>query len=470
MAEVWIIVVLIVGLLLLERLAITKLTTHPRGREWVKRHHILHPNSISLIRMPLGIVCVLLAMADCWTAAIICFTVAMISDLTDGTIARNCDLATESGKWLDPLSDKCVYFPGLIYLSIVREPLGLPGGWVALLLVTDAVGQASRAFIQKKAANHFGKAKTALITLLLAVTALNHIHPLWFTSGHFVYLLTVSCTVLAFLSFYCKVIPDSWYANSLTLANFLCGIAAIWNVHAGHPLRAFVLVFVGQFFDLFDGRLARKYGSTRHGAVFDDIADGTSFGLAIGFLVWQAIPTLPHVWLLAAFYLGCVIFRLYRFLNPATTLPRGIFQGLPPPAGAMLAGSATLLFDRLPLLAGAIVFVTSLLMVSNIRYRHFGHRIWPDLPKGMKLLILLLFLIFVNISIADKDYANSFSFLCFMMAVLYLIIGVDYPPTREEDAPPVAESSLAAEPPPTARPDGAGDTTGASTPESPRGS
>ncbi|MBP5638611.1 MAG: hypothetical protein J6X55_03975 [Victivallales bacterium] len=35
----------------------------------------------------------------------------MIIDMTDGTIALNCDLVTETGKCLDPLSDEFTNFP-----------------------------------------------------------------------------------------------------------------------------------------------------------------------------------------------------------------------------------------------------------------------------------------------------------------------------------------------------------------------
>ncbi len=283
MSSSWQITIIVIAALLAERFTVTRLTRSPRGREWVRRTRLLHPNAISLLRVPMGLVSVWLAARGWWPAATFFFSLWMILDLTDGTIARNCDLATETGAWLDPLSDKALYFPALIYLAIpgrVRVPL--PWGWVAAFLVLDTFGQASRLFVRKKAANYFGKAKTAFVAIVLACTALDQIEPLWFMSERFVALMMASCTVLGFMSVYCRLIPDMWYANNLTLANFLCGLAALWSVHAGHPLGAFVLVFLGQFFDLFDGRLARIFGSPRHGHMFDDIPDGTSFGIAIG--------------------------------------------------------------------------------------------------------------------------------------------------------------------------------------------
>ena len=44
------------------------------------------------------------------------FTFWMITDITDGDIARKCDLQTEEGESIDPFSDKLMYSPMLIYM------------------------------------------------------------------------------------------------------------------------------------------------------------------------------------------------------------------------------------------------------------------------------------------------------------------------------------------------------------------
>ncbi len=449
MLRSWLIIAAILLGLLCERLTITWVTRSPRGRAWIRRTPLLHPNGISLLRLPMGLVSIALAHQGWWEVATLFFAFWMISDLTDGTIARNCDLATESGKWLDPLSDKFMYFPALAYFALptsVRLPL--PALWVTAFLLIDAFGQASRLIIQKKAANYFGKAKTAFVTIVLTCTAMDQLAPLWFMSERFVYVMMVSATLLAFMSVYCRIVPDAWYANSLTLANFLCGLGALWSVHTAHPLRAFVLVFVGQFFDLFDGRLARIFGSTRHGPVFDDIADGTSFGLAIGYLVLAQVrlglsqgpaeSAAGVAWGLALFYVACVFYRLYRFLRPTEAVAPGLFQGMPSPAGAMMAGSSVLLLaERWPWAAVAMVVLTGVLMVSNLRYRHFAQRMWPILPRSVKLIVCILLLIFVDVALAHKLYTQFFSLLCFIMALTYGVYGLDpdtYLPGRRRAA------------------------------------
>ncbi len=421
MLEVWTITGAVLALLGLERGVVFLGTRLESGREFIRRHWLFHPNTISIVRIPNGVFSVLLWMGGWHAFSVIWFSFWMITDLTDGTIARRCNLGTPSGAWIDPLSDKCMYFPPLLYYAWQGV---LPAPWVGALVLIDAIGQGSRLFVKKKAANLFGKAKTALITILLAVTSLHLIGNLPLVTDRFLTLSTASCTVLAFLSFYCKVVPDAWYANSLTLANFICGLAAIAAIAGGRPMAAFVLVFLGQFFDLFDGRLARRFGSTLHGAVYDDIADATSFGLAIGYLVFSQLGSDGPAAITALVYLGCTVYRLVRFLRRPSGLNPEIFVGLPSPAGAMFAGSAVLLFHQ-GHVPHALVLLAAALMVSRIRYRHFGKSIWPALPNYLKLLGFVAVLIFINNSIAHRQ-TDAFALLMFAMAVLYAVAGVSY--------------------------------------------
>ena len=432
MTDVLILAFCILLMLVGERLGVVLLTRSERGRLWVRNHALLHPNTISLVRIPMGLVSVLAWMQGWQRPALLWFAFWMITDLTDGTLARHCQLTTEKGKWLDPLSDKAMYFPVLLYFAVTGP---LPLFWVSILLVIDAAGQASRLVIRKKAANYFGKVKTALITTLLAVVALAGISDLPFISMHLMQLLTISTALLAFLSAYCKVIPDSWYANTLTLANFLCGLGAIYSIlHLERPLLGFLLVFAGQFFDLFDGRLARKYGSTRFGAIYDDLADGTSFGAAIAILIFYQLRSECQILgvLLGIVYFACVTFRLYRFAKPTMTLPPGIFQGMPGPAGAMLAGSAALLFGASCALTSLFTLLASVLMVSNLRYRHFGQKIWPELPNALKLVLFILLLIFLNMSLANRNYAWAANVLFFALGCAYTALGMERIPLHRE--------------------------------------
>lgn len=443
MTQAWQFAVLVLGMLAAERTAIARLTRNERGREWIRRQWFMHPNWICIMRLPMGVASAVLWLWGWPTAAILWFSFWMVTDLTDGTIARRCGLGSATGKWLDPLSDKCMYFPILLMFGLQSGKVGLPLRWVAALLVIDAAGQASRLFTSKTAANYFGKAKTGLITILVSLCAFHQLAPMPLITERLLGQLTVSATILAFLSVYCKVVPDIWYANTLTLANFLCGLAAIWQVVHGHPLTAFVLVFVGQFFDLFDGRLAQVFGSTPRGPIFDDIADGTTFGVAIGMIVYVELEGGISGGLVAVVYTACTLYRLYRFIHPTVSLAPGVFQGLPSPAGAIVAGSAALLFAGLPYgrwAAAGAVLAAAALMVSSIPYRHFGRRIWPAVPRTGKLVCCILFLIFVNLTIAGSHHGTLFTGVLFGLGTVYVLWGVE----RARDA--VGVTSAAGEP------------------------
>ncbi len=434
--NIWVIALLVLIMLGLERILLLNAIRHEGARNFIKRCPLLHPNALSIMRLPMGCLSILFAYTGHWSIAMIWFAFWMITDLSDGTIARGCDLITESGKWLDPLSDKFMYFPPLLYFSFSSTVTpSLPKIPVIAFIVLDILGQSSRLFVKKKAANQFGKAKTALTTLLIALIALNQIDSIVIVNQQCVNVMMYACMILAALSCYCKIIPDNWYANTLTLANFTCGILAIWQAIESHFILSMVLVFIGQFFDLFDGRLARKYGSTKRGPLFDDIADATSFGLAIGTMIYKVLSiNTNHIpqWgaaVIALFYVACLVYRLYRFLKPTKELPPGIFQGLPSPAGAMFAGSsiltALLSGTQWALLTAAVlVVISSLLMISNVRYCHFGQTILPQIPKGIMLFIAIFVIILTVFAIAMKYYRPAFILTCFFGTLTYLIYGI----------------------------------------------
>jgi len=432
MSALWITLIIIPIMFVIERILVGRLTKLPGAREWVIKYKLFHPNAISIIRLPTGLLAIWFWTLDWHVFAVLWIAFWMISDLTDGTIARNCDLITETGKWLDPLSDKALYIPPLLFFA--WQGL-LPFGWIIALILIDCVGQASRLVVAKTAANLFGKTKTALITLLMGLAALHSGFPEEATLSvlhgtdfqEFLVWLTISCTVLAFLSFYCKIIPDRWYANSLSLANFGCGVAAIVMVLQNYPGKALMLIFLGQFFDLFDGRMARKYGSTTHGDIMDDIADGTSFGIAAGLLICSIMDYSALGWLVTAIFFAAVVFRLVRFTCGTDKPPAGMFRGMPSPAGALLAINAALLLARTQAnyLIAPVVLVTAMLMISRILYHHFAQSMWKNTPNLMKVVTGMLILLMASRTLADKDYATAFQSMLLVLALCYTILGCD---------------------------------------------
>jgi CDP-diacylglycerol--serine O-phosphatidyltransferase len=415
--EIAIPVLLMLGL---ERFAVARFLRTPQQIAWVRSHSWLHPNSISRARYPMGFISIALLHLGYPQICFLFFTFWMITDITDGDIARKCDLHTEEGESIDPFSDKLMYSPMLVYLSW--------SGWldpvlVAMFLVFDITGQVSRRFTKVKAANLFGKAKTFLVVVLLIVVGLVWIYgPLPFLGRTILPLLSI-CTGLAFCSTTFKLVPNYWYANILSIMNLLCGLAGCWVVLAGHPLvYALGLVFLGQFLDLFDGRAAERWGSTPKGEIFDDVADGTSFGLTTGLI---AAASFGHMWVgiaLGCAYVAATVYRLIRFVveKRKEGILGGVstFSGLPSPAAALMVGTTCVLIAN-DLVSGVIIVVTALLMVSRVPYAHFGRSILPKIPKVVRVLFLAVFLFLLALG-AHRDHYTAPLIISFVVAVSYL--------------------------------------------------
>jgi len=403
-----------------ERYAVTRFLRTPQQIAWVRSHSWLHPNAISRARYPMGFISVAMLHMGYPRLCFLFFTFWMITDITDGDIARKCDLHSEEGESIDPFSDKLMYSPMLIYMAW--------RGWldpvlVSLFLTFDVIGQVSRRFTKIKAANLFGKAKTFLVVVLLIVVGLVLIYgPLLFLSRT-VYPLMVICTGLAFCSTVFKLVPNYWYANILSIMNLLCGLAGCWVVLTGYPLvYALGLVFLGQFLDLFDGRAAERWGSTPKGELFDDVADGTSFGLTTGLI---AAASFTQQWVgivLGCVYVGATVYRLVRFvvekrkqgiLGGVTT-----FSGMPSPAAALMVGTTCVLVAN-DATSGIIIAATALLMVSRVPYAHFGRSILPKIPKAVRVIVLGAFLFLLALGI-HRDHYTVPLLIVFVSAVGYM--------------------------------------------------
>jgi CDP-diacylglycerol--glycerol-3-phosphate 3-phosphatidyltransferase len=82
------------------------------------------PNLISVIRVLLIPVIVLLALQEDATAswfAVGLYALGGLSDGLDGYLARRHDLKTDTGAWLDPLSDKLFVVVPAVFLSAIGE-------------------------------------------------------------------------------------------------------------------------------------------------------------------------------------------------------------------------------------------------------------------------------------------------------------------------------------------------------------
>jgi CDP-diacylglycerol---serine O-phosphatidyltransferase len=387
----------------------------------VSHQWLLHPNSICYWRAAMAIVAYpLYFFIGFESLAIFIFTFAAILDGVDGVVARNCNMGSKLGEWLDPMCDKLTYLPPLIgfaYASILSPVL------VWILVVIEFIGQ----FFARKllaffntsgAANNFGKIKAIICFALVIFCALLSENPGIIDIGDEV---LMACIILSTASIVFKFIPNRLYADILSTLNFFCGITSLYFTYHHHFAWAICIIIVGQLFDLFDGRMAEKHGGTQYGPLLDDIADFVSFGLAPAYVIVQSSGIMS--WFFAATFIAGVAFRLIRFITvdkKQNDLPDGVFNGLPSPAGALLVLGAALIGPPLVLWTFAALSIG--LMVSHIRFAHFGRIILQKMPRPLFFLASATIIVLLSFILKTKN-VEMFGYLILSSVLIYILVG-----------------------------------------------
>ncbi|MGB3582682.1 MAG: CDP-alcohol phosphatidyltransferase family protein [Roseiarcus sp.] len=93
------------------------------------------PNLVTLARMLMTPLAVMMIISQRFLAAFLIFILAGVSDAIDGFIAKNFDLRTELGAYLDPLADKALLISIYVSLAIYAD---LPA-WIAITVVSRDV-------------------------------------------------------------------------------------------------------------------------------------------------------------------------------------------------------------------------------------------------------------------------------------------------------------------------------------------
>ncbi len=357
--------------------------------------------------------------------AIFIFTFAAILDGVDGIVARKCDLGTEWGEWLDPMCDKLTYLPALIgfaYIGIISIKL------IWILVAIELAGQLLARHILSLlkisgAANNFGKIKAIICFALVIFCALLEKNSGVTDIGDEV---LMACIILSTASVVFKFIPNRLYADLLSTLNFICGIASLVFTHYGHFAWAISIIIVGQLFDLFDGRMAEKHGGTKYGPYLDDVADFVSFGLAPAYVIAKSGGVMA--WPFCLLFLIGVAYRLVRFVTydkKRTDIPDGIFNGLPSPAGALIVLGASLVVS--PVLLWAVAALSVGLMVSHIRFAHFGQVILKQIPKPLFFLVSATIIVALAFVLKTKN-VDMYGYVILCSVLMYMIAGRKWVP------------------------------------------
>ncbi len=210
--------------------------------------------------------------------------------------------------------------------------------------------------------------------------------------------------------------------NIITSLNILCGCIAILFAVSGDLINASIFVFLGIFFDFFDGLAARLLNAQSEvGLQLDSLADVITSGVAPGIVMYQLlnISFLGHMQTLTETFsgagwnvgvknylplIGLVIviaaaYRLAKF-NVDTRQTSG-FIGLPTPANTILVLSLPLIlqFQYSDLTANillnkwfliGITFLGSILMNTEIPLFALKFKTWDFKSNAVRYMFLLL--------------------------------------------------------------------------------
>tara|TARA_B100001758_G_scaffold247957_1_gene269140 strand:- start:12833 stop:13555 length:723 start_codon:yes stop_codon:yes gene_type:complete len=226
--------------------------------------------------------------------------------------------------------------------------------------------------------------------------------------------------------------------NLITLANLLCGLLSIIFAFKGSLDLASLCIFLGAFFDLFDGLLARILNVTGQlGKQLDSMADLVTFGVAPGFIMFNFM-----------FYLNNNILFCHSISNQGILLPLSLallipilssyrlanfnidnkqttsFIGLPTPAlGIFFAAIPQIDFKQFPMFIDMqfltiICIIMPILLLVKIPLFSFKVNYNEDINSRLNILRVTLILSTVILFFAFQFAAIPF------IVILYLILSL----------------------------------------------
>lgn len=166
------------------------------------------PNKLTILRFiltPIFMLCMMIDFPWHFLIAFVIFLVASITDYYDGRIAREKNLITNFGKFLDPIADKMLTTAA--FLGFTALNIGYGVVWITFIVllrefVVTSVRLAASSNGKVVAANFWGKLKTVSQMIAICATLFLSfvVDTFNFENTHFALIVNICCSVLLWIS------------------------------------------------------------------------------------------------------------------------------------------------------------------------------------------------------------------------------------------------------------------------------
>jgi len=227
--------------------------------------------------------------------------------------------------------------------------------------------------------------------------------------------------------------------NFITLLNLLSGAIATIFAIEGYMTNAALFVFLGIFFDFFDGFFARKLNVTSElGLQLDSLADMVTSGLVPALVLfhlleltiapsWDTYHILPYFGLLVAL---ASAYRLAKF--NISTEQSSYFIGLPTPANALLIMSLPLIlayqnndsYNTIilnPIFLITVTIISCFLLNAPIKLIALKFKTWKFSENASRYILI----IFSIVALIVFKFAGIP-----LLIIFYIILSIINPPNN----------------------------------------
>ena len=139
------------------------------------------PNKLTIFRIlliPIIIICLYIGTYYYNLLALVLFIVAVLTDIVDGKIARDKNLITKFGIFMDPLADKIL----VLSVLLMFIEFGLIPAWMVIIIIAREFIVSGIRLVSSKdiPANIWGKVKSGIqMTVVIAILILIVIQNIW---------------------------------------------------------------------------------------------------------------------------------------------------------------------------------------------------------------------------------------------------------------------------------------------------